>query len=154
MNLGLHFRAGVGCVIYNQEKEVAIFSRSDNPNIWQFQQGGMDEGETVEQTLWRELFEETALTRADFLTITPYTNWTVYEYPAEMKHSNRLGQAHAWFFLELAPGTIIDLQKAQDKEFLEVAFVPFSEFVETPHTFKAHVYQELYAYFIKHFLTR
>ncbi len=152
MNLGPHFRAGVGCVIFNQTRDVAIFSRIDDPSVWQFQQGGMDEGETVEQTLWRELYEETALTQADFLNVTAYPNWTVYEYPNEIKHHNRQGQAHKWFFLELAPGTIIDLDKAHDKEFSEVRFVSFAEFIQNPHTFKAHVYQELYAHFVKNFM--
>ena len=65
-----YFRAGVGTVIYREDGQLAWFKRAKYPiGIWQFQQGGIDLGETIETTLWRELREEVGLTAEDIAQI-------------------------------------------------------------------------------------
>ncbi|HIC45035.1 MAG TPA: NUDIX domain-containing protein, partial [Sulfurimonas sp.] len=56
------YRPNVAIVVlsaeYPAKKDVFIAERSDLNNIWQFPQGGIDEGETPEDAMFRELEEE------------------------------------------------------------------------------------------------
>lgn len=137
------FRAGVGTVIYNQAGQVAFFKRAMFPaGIWQFQQGGIDSGETYTQTLWRELKEEVGLEESDIEVIIELPNWTVY---ADL-HENamgRIGQAHKWYFLKLKETSTIDLVNATEKEFEDWKWVTMEEAVASTHDRKRHVYETL-----------
>ncbi len=153
-----YFRKGAGAVIYRADGQVLIFKRTGE-DIWQFQQGGMDEGEEPEETMWRELEEETALVNDNFIKSHPYPTATTYQYPKDMilpaRYGNVLGQTHRWWFLEIAPETVIDLSKAYDKEFEDYRWVTFADYMKmTSNSFKRPVYEELYEYFTKHILTQ
>lgn len=147
----LYFRPGVGAVIYNTNGEVLVFERSDLQGIWQFMQGGMDIGETVEDTLWRELEEETGLLANDIDQITLYPKWTLYEFSEEMKArttmTNCLGQVHRWFFLRLKTDTTIDLSRATHEEFSNSQFMTFPHFLTVAASTKQAMFSELYDYF-------
>jgi putative (di)nucleoside polyphosphate hydrolase len=153
MSQNQYFRAGAGSVIYNAAGEILLFSRTDQPSIWQLQQGGMDAGETPQETLWRELFEETALSKDDVEQVTKFPNWLQYEYPEEMKPRlkdiNCLGQIHQWYFLKLKAGTVIDLDQAVDKEFTAAKWETFDHLLGLPETLKKQVYSTLATYFIE-----
>ena len=58
------FRANVGIVICNKMGQV-FWARRYGQHSWQFPQGGIDEGETAEQAMYRELHEEVGLTKKD-----------------------------------------------------------------------------------------
>jgi len=151
-----YFRAGAGAVIYRNDGQVLVFKRAGE-DIWQFQQGGIDAGETPEATLWRELYEETALIKANFTQSHPYPTWTTYQYPDTMlstfDNALVMGQAHCWWFLEIAADTTINLDDAPDKEFEDYKWLAFAEFMNTvDHSFKQPVYAELYEYFTTHIL--
>jgi len=146
-----YFRPGAGTIIYNDAGLVLNFERSELPSVWQLQQGGMDEGEDILDTLWRELKEETGLTRDNFLAVHEYPEWTIYEYPAEMRarfgQSNTLGQVHRWFYLKLNPAVAIDLARASDKEFRDWRWSTFSELVKETGPMKQHIYERLNSYY-------
>lgn len=154
MSQNQYFRVGAGSVIYNEHGEILLFSRTDNPALWQLQQGGMDPNEEMEETLWRELREETALTQADIEQVDKYPDWLLYEYTSEvrplLKDPNCLGQIHNWYFLKLKTGVEIDLSKAVDKEFSEAKWVTLEEFLSLPDTLKKDVYTTLADYFTNH----
>jgi putative (di)nucleoside polyphosphate hydrolase len=146
-----YFRAGAGSVIYDESGHIYVFERSDTPGLWQLQQGGMDQGETTEETLWRELMEETALTKEDFTLVTPYPNWLYYNYSdnlrTKLKDPNCLGQIHRWYYLKLKNGVTIDLSLATHPEFAAVKLSTFPELLATEDGLKGAVYSELYRYF-------
>jgi putative (di)nucleoside polyphosphate hydrolase len=149
-----YFRAGVGTVIYNDAGEVLLFERAKNPvGVWQFQQGGIDSGESIKTTLWRELNEEVGLTEEDISDIKEYNKWTIHPYPLEIvnrpgnPNPDRLGQAHYWFFLKLKPETEIDLVKAHDQEFSQWKWTTFTEVIAGTADHKKPVYEELFEYF-------
>lgn len=151
------FRAGVGTIIHNRAGQVTLFERATNPvGIWQFQQGGIDLGEDIETTLWRELHEEVGLLRSDISTVTPYPKWTVYQDTNTVHDAtkSRLGQAHRWYFLELAQDSIIDLEKATEAEASAYRFVSFGEAIAMTDTYKKHVYEELETYFLREVLKK
>lgn len=150
-----YFRAGAGAIIYTETGEIIIFKRSDEAASWQFQQGGMDEGETPERTLWRELYEETGLQKIAFTTVIAYPKWIHYAYPpeiyAQLKRPNTLGQVHRWWFLKLASNVAIDLASAPDQEFSEWKKTTFEEFLPSRvGDWKFEVYKELSDYFTLH----
>ncbi len=151
MSQNQYFRAGAGSVIYNDAGLIALFARSDNANVWQLPQGGMDADETCEQTLWRELFEETALTINDIERVTKFPEWLYYNYTDELRtrltNPNCIGQIHQWYFLKLKPEVVIDLAKATDKEFTAVKWETFEHLLSLPETLKRQVYITLSQYF-------
>jgi putative (di)nucleoside polyphosphate hydrolase len=95
-----HFRAGVVAVVRRPDGQVLAFERADAPGAFQLPQGGIEAGETPEQAAWRELREETGLSRRDVRLVEQPPAWTIYEWPAEMRTTERLGQAHRWFVFE------------------------------------------------------
>ncbi len=158
MSQNQYFRAGTGCVIYNNEGSILIFARKDNPQIWQLQQGGQDAGESVTQTLWRELEEETALTETDFTNVDPYPNWTLYAYSESQRETindqNCLGQTHRWFFLKLKTDTKINLSLASDDEFVEHKWCTFAELLAITDKLKYDIYKDLKTYFENQIIDR
>ena len=144
------FRAGVGTVIYNEERQVAMFKRSKFPvGVWQFQQGGIDVGEDIETTLWRELKEEIGLKKSDIAKVDEMPNWTVHPTRRSLDDASRtrIGQAHKWYFLKLKPGVEIDLSKSTDDEADDFRFNTFTEAIAECEDLKKPVYQELENYF-------
>jgi putative (di)nucleoside polyphosphate hydrolase len=103
----MQFRAGVVAVVTDTSGHVMAFERSDVPGAWQLPQGGIDVGEAVEAAAWRELFEETGLGSEQVELIGEYPEWTVYEWPTELRDSGRrhsrqrLGQAQRWFVFRI-----------------------------------------------------
>ena len=58
----LPLRIGVGIILLNQENNVFVGKRIDNPrNSWQMPQGGVNKNENFLQAAKRELEEETGI---------------------------------------------------------------------------------------------
>ncbi len=100
----MQFRAGVVAVVTSPTGQLMAFERTDFPGQWQLPQGGIDVGETPQHAAWRELYEETGLGPADVELIAEYPEWTIYEWPIELREhggrhaGDRFGQAQRWFF--------------------------------------------------------
>jgi putative (di)nucleoside polyphosphate hydrolase len=93
-----HFRAGVVAVVERSDGAILAFERVDAPGSWQLPQGGIEVGEEPEDTVWRELKEETGLTRSDVELIERHPDWVVYEWPAEVAAGRKgIGQVQRWF---------------------------------------------------------
>ena len=109
---GKPYRPNVGIALFNAAGRVLIGRRfrDDGPEIilpgleWQMPQGGIDGGENPRDAVMRELWEETGVTSAGYLS---ETDWLTYEFPAfDELPSHRLakfrGQRQKWFALRFA----------------------------------------------------
>lgn len=106
------YRPNVGIALFNTAGLVLIGRRyrDDGPEIilpgleWQMPQGGIDADENPRDAVMRELWEETGVTRADYLG---ETDWMTYEFPPYGgPPTHRLakfrGQRQKWFALRFA----------------------------------------------------
>jgi putative (di)nucleoside polyphosphate hydrolase len=102
------FRSNVAIVISNGQGKL-FWAKRLGQNAWQFPQGGVDKDESVEEALYRELYEEVGLESGDVKIIQRTQKWLRYHIPAQMqrKHSKPLciGQKQKWFYLELTGET-------------------------------------------------
>ena len=55
------YRANVAILLLDAEERVLICERAKIPDAWQFPQGGVDKGESLEDALFREVREEIGL---------------------------------------------------------------------------------------------
>jgi putative (di)nucleoside polyphosphate hydrolase len=60
------YRLNVAAILRNGAGKILIGERLDRSGAWQFPQGGVDEGETLEQALARELREEISVGRSAY----------------------------------------------------------------------------------------
>ncbi|MFK5984736.1 MAG: RNA pyrophosphohydrolase [Pseudomonadota bacterium] len=98
------YRLNVGIVICNQDNRL-FWGRRIGQSSWQFPQGGMSRYETIEQTLLRELREETGLEKGDIEVIAQLSEWISYDLPETLirryKRPVCVGQKQKWFLLRL-----------------------------------------------------
>ena len=66
------YRPNVGIVICNRQGQV-MWARRFGQHSWQFPQGGINPGESAEQAMYRELFEEVGLSRKDSEKMSEYS---------------------------------------------------------------------------------
>ena len=75
------FRANVGIVVANDHGQVLWARRVGGRDAWQFPQGGINQGETPEQALYRELEEEVGLTAGAVEVLGVTRGWLRYRLP-------------------------------------------------------------------------
>ncbi len=98
------FRPNVGIILANDQGQV-LWAKRVGQDAWQFPQGGVDDNETPEQAMFRELKEEVGLNPADVEVIGCTRGWLRYRLPKRMirYHSKPLciGQKQKWFLLRI-----------------------------------------------------
>jgi putative (di)nucleoside polyphosphate hydrolase len=138
------FRANVGIVLMGDDGQLFLGRRTGGKG-WQFPQGGMREGESAEESLYRELHEETGLAAADVELLGATTRWLRYRLPERyVRRSQRpvcVGQKQRWFLLRLAAAeTGIRLDATGQPEFDRWRWVDYWQPVKEVIYFKRPVY--------------
>jgi putative (di)nucleoside polyphosphate hydrolase len=78
-------------------------------------QGGLDEGEELEDAWKRELKEEIGVRLTDDHLLGCYPEWLAYELPKEVREEPAVqakqgrGQVQKWFFVRLSSAATIEL---------------------------------------------
>ena len=145
-----NFRPNVAAIIlsskYPQKCEIFIASRIDISNAWQFPQGGIDDGESIKEALFRELEEE--IGTRDVEIIAEYPTWVSYEFPPiiAQKMYPYDGQKQKYYLVKLKKGAKININ-TETPEFSEYKFVSSKEIYEQITFFKRTVYKQV----LKHF---
>jgi len=147
------YRPNVSAVIlsskYPEKCEFFIAHRSDIKDAWQFPQGGIDNGETPEEALIRELQEEIGYN--DIEIIAEFPEWISYEFPnvISKKMYPFKGQRQKFFLVRLKEDTQINLNAHSAPEFEEYEFVTYQDLFKRITFFKRRIYRKVIDYFIK-----
>ena len=113
---------------------------------WQFPQGGMRVGESLEQAVFRELNEEIGLGEDDVELLGHTARWLRYRLPPRFVRRNQkpvcIGQKQHWFLLRLRREPVkFDFRRTDEPEFDEWRWAGFWEPVREVIYFKRGVYQ-------------
>lgn len=96
------YRANVGIVLMRADGQVFLGRRTGGRG-WQFPQGGVRRGESLEGALFRELAEEIGLRAEDVEIRGSTSRWLRYRLPQRYVRHGRLplciGQKQRWFLL-------------------------------------------------------
>ncbi len=146
------YRRGVGIFLINNKKQLWVGRRSDYKNeYWQMPQGGIDNNETPEKAMKRELMEETGLKR-NYEIIGKSKKWLKYKLPKDLINviwqGKYIGQSQLWFACRFnGSDKEVDIRNFENPEFCEWKWISPLESLELVVPFK----RELYVSVIKEF---
>ncbi|WP_373036596.1 RNA pyrophosphohydrolase [Sulfurimonas sp.] len=144
------YRPNVAMIIvsnnYPLKKEIFIAQRNDLTDVWQFPQGGIDEGEEVHEALFRELEEEIGTDEVKI--VAEYPEWITYDFPSKIavKMKPYKGQKQKYFLVKLKKSAKIDINTAHP-EFSDYKFVGVDEALGLSASFKQVVYKTVIGHF-------
>tara|TARA_Y100000741_G_scaffold103301_1_gene76986 strand:- start:37 stop:507 length:471 start_codon:yes stop_codon:yes gene_type:complete len=145
-NYQLPMRTGVGIIVLNNNNQVFVGKRKDNPgDKWQMPQGGVDKGEDFITAMRRELIEETSIKNIKILK--EIQNMYQYELPKNLvgiiwKGKFR-GQRQKWFITKfLGKDDEINLD-TQHPEFIDWKWIDPNDLPEVIVDFKKELYLNL-----------
>ena len=142
----LPLRSGVGIVVLNNRNKIFVAKRIDNPkDFWQMPQGGIDKGEDFLSAAYRELKEETNITKVEL--IKELDGFMTYELPDRLLgiiwKGKYKGQRQKWFIMRfIGEDSEINIQ-TKKPEFLEWKWIDLESLTNVVVNFKLHVYKEL-----------
>lgn len=141
------YRANVGIVICNRHGQV-FWAKRLGQHSWQFPQGGVDDGESAEQTMYRELYEEVGLSKDDVEILCYTRNWYRYRLPKRLIRKDSspvcIGQKQRWYLLRLTCNeSEIDFTRSAHPEFDDWRWVSFWYPVRQVVSFKRDVYRKV-----------
>lgn len=146
------YRPNVAAIVlspkYPNRCEIFIASRNDVADAWQFPQGGIDDGESAHDALYRELKEEIGTN--DVEIVAEYPEWVSYDFPEIIakKMYPYDGQIQKYFLVRLNTKEHIHLN-TENPEFNEYKFVDYSDIFNYVTYFKRQVYKKVLDYFKK-----
>ena len=92
------YQGNVAAILRKPDGRILICERLNVRGAWQFPQGGIDPGETPEQALTRELWEEIGIEPADFKIVSKRNGYR-YLFPAGRRRGHD-GKEQTYFLCE------------------------------------------------------
>ena len=141
------YRSNVGIVIADGCGDVLWGKRIQQSDSWQFPQGGIDQGETPKDALYRELYEEVGLSEHQVSHVAETRDWLRYKIPEHMIRKNQkprcIGQKQKWFLLKLEAGLEdVNFDCGDKAEFSSCRWVSYWYPVSNVVNFKQNVYRK------------
>ncbi|HEX4050696.1 MAG TPA: RNA pyrophosphohydrolase [Steroidobacteraceae bacterium] len=138
------FRINIGIVLSTDDGRLFLGRRARGRG-WQFPQGGVGRGETLEESLFRELQEEIGLVAPDVRVLGRTRHWLRYRLPARfLRHDVRplcVGQKQHWFLLRLRePTAAFRFDATPEPEFDQWRWVDYWQPIREVVYFKRAVY--------------
>lgn len=140
------YRLNVGIVLLNLADQVLWCQRYEPADSWQFPQGGVHQGETAEQAMFRELQEEVGITRDQVRVLAETQSWLRYQLPTQRQFRGQplVGQKQKWFLLRLcSDAVVIRLGGGVHAEFVNWRWVDYWYPNNHIVAFKRDVYQSV-----------
>lgn len=139
------YRQNVGIVICNSAGQL-LWAKRIGQSAWQFPQGGIDQDESVEHALFRELDEEVGLKQEDVSILHQTDEWLHYDLPQNyIRHHHDpicIGQKQKWFLLSLeSDESRVQLENSEQPEFDDWRWVSYWYPVNQVIEFKRDVYR-------------
>ena len=142
----LPLRNGVGVIVLNQNNQIFVAKRIDNPkNFWQMPQGGVDEGENFFDAAKRELFEETSIKSVNLIKeIDGFISYELPDYLLGIIWKGKFkGQKQKWFIVRFFGHDSEINIKTEKPEFLEWKWINIDNLTNVVVHFKLEVYKKL-----------
>ncbi len=142
----LPLRKGVGIALLNNNNQIFVAKRIDNPNdFWQMPQGGVDIGEDPLEAAFRELKEETSIKSVEL--VQEVNSEITYLLPDSLLgiiwKGKYKGQTQKWFIMRfLGSDKEINL-RTKHPEFLDWKWIEVDSITEKVVDFKLHVYEQI-----------
>lgn len=144
----VRYRPNVAALIVNPAGNLLICERMTIPGAWQFPQGGVDSGESLEHALHREVWEEVGLS-ANHYDIVDRRDGYRYLYPKQArnkkvrKHGSH-GQEQTYYLCHLKAGAPQVNVNQKPREFRAYRWILPIEFdLDWLPDFKRDVYREV-----------
>ncbi len=139
------YRPNVGIIIANAQNQV-FWARRCRCDGWQFPQGGIQREETVEEALYRELYEEVGLECGQVEIQGRTRGWLRYDLPRAYRRSGGSrrfrGQKQVWFLLRLTGSDAdVRLDLSTAPEFDAWRWVDYWSPIDAIVSFKRKVYR-------------
>ncbi len=140
------YRPNVGIVICNRQGQVMWARRFGQHSA--VPAGRDKSGESAEQAMYRELFEEVGLSRKDVRILASTRNWLRYKLPKRLVRWDTkpvcIGQKQKWFLLQLMSADAeINMQTSSTPEFDGWRWVSYWYPVRQVVSFKRDVYRRV-----------
>jgi putative (di)nucleoside polyphosphate hydrolase len=139
------YRPNVGIIIINRQNQV-FWGKRVREHSWQFPQGGIKQGETPEQAMFRELAEEVGLLPEHVEIVGRTRDWVKYDVPTNWVRrewrGTYKGQKQIWFLLRLVgKDSDVCLRKTTHPEFDAWRWNEYWSPLEAVIEFKRGVYE-------------
>lgn len=139
------YRPNVAAIIMNAADEMLVAQRSGMRSAWQFPQGGVDPGETLEEALFREVEEEVGIKPVHIQLLDRKGGYR-YDFPkGRLKYGIYGGQEQVYYrcrFLGKDKDINLDMEH---REFDRWRWIKLARFdMEWVPKFKREVYQRVF----------
>lgn len=139
------FRPNVGIIICDARGRL-LWAKRVGQSSWQFPQGGIDEGESAVQAMYRELHEELGLLPEHVEVMGVTRRWLRYRLPTRFIRRRPgqvcIGQKQRWFALKLiADESMVRFDAAGRPEFDGFRWVDYWHPLREVVSFKRNVYR-------------
>jgi putative (di)nucleoside polyphosphate hydrolase len=144
------YRVGVGIVLVNEQRQVFMAQRRDVEHpVWQMPQGGIEDGETPQQAVLRELREEIGTDNAE-ITIEA-AHWIYYDVPPKLAPrawgGRWVGERQKWFLMAFkGKDSEIDLA-TENPSFREWRWTAPQTLISLAPPFRRQVYRSVIGQF-------
>ncbi|MFH4354479.1 MAG: RNA pyrophosphohydrolase [Neisseriaceae bacterium] len=141
------YRPNVGIVIVNRHCHV-FWGKRVRQFAWQFPQGGINDGESLSEAMYRELMEEVGLGPQQVEVLAQTKDWIYYDVPSKWlkKEAGETyrGQKQIWFLLRfVGRDSDINLRASSKPEFDGWRWSLYWETLSGIIEFKRKVYQQV-----------
>ncbi|QKX02403.1 RNA pyrophosphohydrolase [Wolbachia endosymbiont of Dirofilaria (Dirofilaria) immitis] len=140
------YRPCVGIMLLNKQGHIFVGKRFGSDFYWQMPQGGVDNGEELEQAALRELLEEAGTDKAKIMAKNK--SWIYYNLPKKFIPTcwggRYFGQKQRWFLMKFhGEDKDININHTDYSEFKEWRWQSADDLVVNAIPFKKKVYKTI-----------